>query len=286
MFRHPIRVGVRLLGFLAVSAAALIDYLCRVAGRRGAAPYRLRAEWSQRWARRFLRALGVSTTWIGSRPENGVLVCNHLSYLDIVVLAAATPAIFVSKREVKYWPIIGWLASCGGTLFINRRARADVLVLNQAFAPVIEQGVALVLFPEGTSSDGREVLKFHSALLEPVAQRAWPVSAAWIGYSLTDGSAAKEACYWGDMTFAPHFLNLLSKESIAATVAYSPPPRPGLDRKQLARVLREQVCAMAAIHAERAGPGAVAERPPRATDPLSPGRGNLDALTIRGLPTD
>lgn len=194
------------------------------------------------------RFLHIDTTHLGSSPTNGILTANHLSYLDIVVLASAQPLIFVAKSEVRNWPLLGWCARCGGTLFINRQRKADVASLALAFAPVIDEGVVLVLFPEGTSTGGDRVLPFMSSLLEPAAQNDWPVSAAWIGYHLDEGSVANEVCYWRDMTFLPHFLNLLSKPSVQAKVVYAPPIPRGLDRKAMAKLLHDQVQDLANHH--------------------------------------
>ncbi len=92
------------------------------------------------------------------------------------------------------------------------------------------------------------MLPFHSSLLQPAVTNRWPVSPAWIGYSLDGGSVADEVCYWRDMTLLPHFLNLLSKASIQATVAFGPPIQPGSNRKQLARLLHTHVSRLAAEH--------------------------------------
>jgi 1-acyl-sn-glycerol-3-phosphate acyltransferase len=109
------------------------------------------------------------------------------------------------------------------------------------FAPVVKEGVVLGLFPEGTSSGGHEVLPFYSSLFEPAARAGWRATPAWIGYALADGSVEDEICYWRDMKFVPHLLRVLSKERIEATVAYGPALAAGLNRKEMARLLHEQV---------------------------------------------
>jgi len=254
MKRHPLRVLVRLAGFCAVAAAALLDYGCKVWLRGQSNSVAARAGWSQRWGAQFLRVLHLRVTLHGSPPAGGLVVCNHLSYLDIPVLAAQQPLVFVSKSEVRRWPIIGWLTRCAGTLFINRGQKSDVARLAAEFAPVVDQGVALVLFPEGTSSDGAAVLPFRSSLLAPAASQGWTVTPAWIGYALDDGVAGDEVCYWRDMTFVPHFLNLLSKKEIQARVAFGSPRAAGSDRKELARQLHAQVCELRTWHVGSATP--------------------------------
>jgi 1-acyl-sn-glycerol-3-phosphate acyltransferase len=109
--------------------------------------------------------------------------------------------VFVAKSEVKSWPVIGWLTQLGGTLFVDRGRRTHVSRVNDAIQAVLEQGALVVLFPEGTSSDGRTVLPFKSSLLEPAAQSAHPISVSAIQYSIEDGDAGAEVCYWGSHTF-------------------------------------------------------------------------------------
>jgi len=109
----------------------------------------------------------------------------------------------------------------------------------------------VVLFPEGTSSDGTQVLPFRSSLLEPAARYGWPVSAAWIGYSFQEGSVEREVCYWGDMSFFPHLLNLLCKRGIQAHVVYRPQLAAGLDRKQMAKALHLEISRIRTLFAQR-----------------------------------
>lgn len=244
MRRHPWRVATRLLVFLWNALVALLDFFFRVLCAGRAADRRARAAWLQRHARRMTHGLRVQLNFLNPPPASGILVCNHLSYLDIAVLGAAKGMAFVSKSEVRSWPVIGALARCGGTLFINRERKADVVELGAQFEPVIQSGVVLCLFPEGTSSDGAQVLPFRPSLLEPAARHGWPVTPAHVRYRLRDGVVADEVCYWRDMTFGPHFLNLLSKERIEATVIFGEPLPPGLDRKEMARQLHAHVSEM------------------------------------------
>jgi len=174
-------------------------------------------------------------------PSRGLLVSNHLSYLDILVLSSITPAVFVSKREVKFWPIFGQFAQMAGTVFVDRHRRTQVGEINQDIESALEDGALVVLFPEGTSSNGQTVLPFKSSLLEPAAQRTHPVWVGALRYALDDGDAGEEICYWGDHTFFPHALNLLGKRAIRANVRFAPFQHSGTGRKQLAVELHEAV---------------------------------------------
>ncbi len=155
-----------------------------------------RAEWMQRAARRVQASLNVTVDRRGPSPGPGLIVCNHLSYLDIVVLAAIQPVVFVAKMEVAFWPVLGGLARCGGTLFLRSSRKSDVARVGRLMPAIIERGVPVVVFPEGTSSDGRNVLPFHSSLLGPTVEHDWPITPVWIGYELTDGSVEEGICYW------------------------------------------------------------------------------------------
>lgn len=280
MWRHPLRVLLRLIGCGLLAWSAVADYLWHVWLPDRGRDYRARAAWMQRQAQKLLRLLNLNVAFVGETPARGMLVCNHLSYLDIVVLGAAQPMVFVAKSEVSRWPLIGFLTRCAGTLFIDRRRKSAVMELSRAMEPVAHQGVPLALFPEGTSSDGAAVLPFHPPLLQPAVTNHWPVSPAWIGYRLEDGSVADEVCYWRDMTLLPHFLNLLSKAAIQATVAYGPPIQPGADRKQLAHLLQAEVSRLAPsarIH----GSAAIVLQPHRNTAAKRVGTGVVGTRSIR-----
>ena len=169
------------------------------------------------------------------------MVSNHLSYLDILILSALTPALFVAKREVRAWPVFGWFGILAGTIFVDRERRARVLESTRVLEAVLNSGALVVLFPEGTSSDGHDVLPFKSTLLQPIASSRHAVSASAIAYSLRDGDVEEEVCYWKDMTLLPHVLNLLSKEGITARVRFSQVQPGDTDRRALAKRLHAEV---------------------------------------------
>ncbi len=150
----------------------------------------------------------------GTIPTAGLLVCNHLSYLDIVLLAGVAPAVFVAKSEVARWPVFGWFARKGGTIFVQRERRAQTGEANDEIAEALAAGALVVLFPEGTSSGGERVLPFKSSLLEAAARTKRPIYAGLVRYELDDGDVAEEVCYWRDHVLGPHLLNLMSKKSV------------------------------------------------------------------------
>ena len=239
--RHPLRVIVRLCRISWALSVSLLDYLIHCAFRRSHSKLTARECWLHRSTRRTLRYFKFQIRAEGPIPSHGLLVSNHLSYLDVLVLSSLTPAVFVSKHDVRYWPVFGQFAVLAGTVFVDRRRRFQVGQINDEVTTALKQGALVVLFPEGTSTDGQTVLPFKSPLLQPATDPAWPVAVACIHYQLDDGDAGTEVCYWGDHTFFPHMLNLLSKRSIQATVRFGQFSGPDTGRKELARQLRDEI---------------------------------------------
>lgn len=202
---------------------------------------RTRAAILQKWSARLLSSIGVQIHLDGEIPDRGLIVSNHLSYLDILVFSAVSACVFVSKREVKSWPGIGWISSLAGTIYIDRTRRTNTHSAQEEMQSPLLSGMRLVLFPEGTSSDGSRVMHFHSSLFQPAVELKMPITAAAIEYSLSDGNAALEVCYWGSMAMAPHLLKLLTKESVQATLRFSSEQLTFNDRKEAARIMQVRV---------------------------------------------
>jgi len=239
--RHPLRVLVR-GAWLAVEVSGVaLDYVLRVRPGRHERVARDRACWLQRGSRRTLRALHVEVRTSGHPPAGGLLVSNHLSYLDILVLSSITPSAFVSKDEVRNWPVFGWFAVLAGTVFVKRESRQDVARSAEELRAALREDRLVVLFPEGTSSDGSTVLPFKSSLLAPAEAPDLALSVAFIHYRIEDGSVADEVCYWRDMSLAPHLLNLLGKRVVSAHVSFAPFEQDRSNRKLLARQLHSEV---------------------------------------------
>jgi lyso-ornithine lipid O-acyltransferase len=234
------RLILRTLCFLFFSTVALLQISVML-------PFigpKARARWLHRWSRFACRIVDLRLTTKGLVPPAGLLVCNHLSYLDIIALSSLRPCVFVAKREVRNWPLFGWLASAAGTIFVQRQRRAAAAREVQRIDAAIRSGSLVVLFPEGTSSDGTAVLPFKSSLLQAALSPPAPIAAAGIDYRLAGGSVADEVCYWRDMTLVPHLMNLLGKSKIECTIRFSPSRPRGADRKALARELRTEVAAL------------------------------------------
>jgi len=240
-----VRVALKLLTVTAMILFGLVSYLFTIKLARRSNSLTARAAWMRRLARLFLWALGVEPRYVGEPPAGGVLISNHVSYLDITVHAARLPLVFISKAEVAHWPVFGMLTQWAGTLFIRRELRSDVLRVAAEMPSVIKEGLVLAFFPEGTSSSGNGVLPFRTPLLAPLVENRWKVTPSFIRYELEPGDGVVEdevAYYRPETLFGPHLLNLLGKRRIRATVTYGKPQLAGTDRKVLAGQLRDEVC--------------------------------------------
>lgn len=242
--RRQARVVLRLGAFGAMVVAAGLDYLVRVRLRGRRQQLRHRAEWLHFWARRLARGFGLESAYEGDHPRHGLVVCNHISYLDILVIAARHPSVFVSKAEVRHWPVLGWLTACAGTLYIDRSSRIAASRVADEMHAVLEQGLPVVFFPEGTSSDGAQVLPFHSSLFDAAARQSLRVTPARLDYQTQHGDVRQEVAYWGDMTFVPHFIRLLSHQRVQAVLRYAEPLEASADRKVLAKSAHAAVTAL------------------------------------------
>ncbi|HUN87948.1 MAG TPA: lysophospholipid acyltransferase family protein [Terriglobales bacterium] len=200
-----------------------------------------RALWMHEWCGKAMRRLKISLQIVGTLPESGLVVSNHLSYLDIFAFGSAMPCVFVSKAEVRDWPVFGQLTTMAGTVYVDRQRRSDTRNANEGIKRALEQGLRVVIFPEGTSSDGSKVLPFYPSLFEPAVETDAPITAAHISYAIEDGNVGEDIAYWGEMTFFPHLLKLLSKRKLSATVTFSQDSRRFSERKLAAAEVRKEV---------------------------------------------
>jgi len=237
-----LRAAVKLIWFGAEICLCLVDYLFTTAFVSPKNRTVARAAWLHRACRRQIKIYSCTVRFTGPVPKSGLLVSNHLSYLDILVIAKITPVVFVYKSEVRRWPVIGWPTALAGTIFIERARRTHVGPINREIAAAMAAGAVVVVFPEGTSTNSEQVLPFRSPLLEPVTQGQHPITVGYLHYELEGGDARNEVCYWGDHTFFSHAVNLLGKNRrVHATMRFAPFQRTTSDRKELAVQLREAV---------------------------------------------
>ncbi|HXD39320.1 MAG TPA: lysophospholipid acyltransferase family protein [Ramlibacter sp.] len=199
----------------------------------------------QAWALKMLTLLGVRLELRGQPPAAGpvLLVANHISWLDILVMHAARHCRFVSKADVRHWPLIGALADGAGTLYIERESRRDAMRVVHRMSESLKRGEIVAIFPEGTTSDGAALLPFHGNLIQAAISAGSPVQPVALSFLETNTRAASLApCYVGDDSLVASIWRTLSARSITAIVHYGEPQSArGRDRRTWARDLRSAV---------------------------------------------
>jgi 1-acyl-sn-glycerol-3-phosphate acyltransferase len=217
----------------------------------------------KRWSCRLLRILAVEARVhgdIAARGGNVLVVANHISWLDIFVLNSVHPVRFVAKSELARWPVVGAMIRGAGTLFIERTKRRDTRRVNHHVALVLASGDVVAIFPEGTTTDGRDLLPFKSSLLQPIVEARGHVQPVAIRYRAPDGTLSVAPAYVGDTTFAQSFWQVCGARALTVDlIATAPLPARDGHRRALAR------------DAERAIRTALAA-PDGATAPGTPGR--------------
>lgn len=193
------------------------------------------------WCATVCGILGVRVETVGTpSPSTRLWVANHVSWLDIIVLGASHPLLFVAKEEVADWPVLGYLARRLGTLFVRRGDAEQTAAIAEQMVWQLRQGRQLMLFPEGTTTNGERVLRFHAKLLHPAQLAHTPVQAIGLEYL---GEARAAAPFVGDDAFLPHLLKILRLGDIRLRIHYCPPLPVGLHRDSLAQTTRRQVVA-------------------------------------------
>jgi 1-acyl-sn-glycerol-3-phosphate acyltransferase len=207
------------------------------------------------WSRGLLRICGMRLVVTG-RPldprlaRGGVvpgtlgrlILANHISWIDVFALLGTLPSRFVAKSEIGRWPLVGWLVTLVGTLYLERGRRHAVAVMNQRVSERLQAGETIVIFGEGTTTDGFSLLPFHSNLIAPALEvgcEIWPVALRY-----TDrGVQTPAAGFVGEMSLVTSLWNILVARDIAVEVACLPAfaARPGNTRHQLANLARTAI---------------------------------------------
>ena len=199
----------------------------------------------QLWARGMLKVLGIELRLEGQPPLTGpvLLVANHISWLDILVMHAARHCRFVSKADVKRWPLIGTLATGGGTLYIERESRRDAMRVVQRMAQGLQDGQVVAVFPEGTTSDGITLLPFHGNLIQAAISADAPVQPVALRFvDARSGQVSLAPSYVGDESLVGSLWRTLRAPTLAAVVRYgTPQTAQGRDRRAWAADLRAEV---------------------------------------------
>ncbi len=213
---------------------------------------RVFARLTQLWARALLGIIGIRVQLSGSVPDfrsnHFLIVSNHQSYLDIVIIATFFPATFVAKKEVSRWPMLGLLARLGGTIFVNRNdARSGVRGAYRA-SRLLRDGISVQVFPESTTSDGTKILPFKALFFASAIRTRTQILPLTINFKVIDGQAVDDrtrdlVCWYGDMDFLRHFWDLLKISSAEVSMMVHDPIKPSRARgaKTIADITRQRV---------------------------------------------
>jgi len=205
-----------------------------------------RIQW---WSATLLRRLGIGLRVRGA-PRAGatLLAANHVSWLDIAAIHAAAPqARFVSKADVKHWPLVGWLVAGAGTLFIERESKRDALRVVHRMAEALRAGDMLAVFPEGTTGAGRELLPFHANLLQAAVATTTPVQPVVLRFHQPGQAFSRAAEFVGETTLLQSVWRLACARGLQVDVLLlDAEATTQADRRALAMHLRERIGAVLA----------------------------------------
>jgi 1-acyl-sn-glycerol-3-phosphate acyltransferase len=212
---------------------------------RGPLTLEKRALWVQQTCRGILSIVGIRLQMEGTPPTHGLVVANHLSYLDILIISAEMPCFFVAKMEIGSWPYFGKAAKMGGTIFLDRASLASAQSVAAQMAERLKGPMPVLLFPEGTSTDGSSVLRFHSRLIDPATVAGAQITAASVRYIIEDGTPEARLCWGDDTLFLTHLLTTLNTPGFSAKVHFGQ-PHVYPDRRTAADATHAEVTAMRA----------------------------------------
>jgi 1-acyl-sn-glycerol-3-phosphate acyltransferase len=198
----------------------------------------------RRWARKLLDVLALRLHVHGDVDEARplMLVANHVSWLDIFAVQAIVPVRFVAKSEVRSWPLVGWLSAKAGTLFIHQARRHDTLRINALVGESLRGGDVFAVFPEGMTTDGSCVLKFHASLLAPALEVEAALQPVAIRFQREDGTLCTEAAFDGVRSVWDVVLGVTRHREIDVHVWFLQPlATKGRHRRELAHDAREAI---------------------------------------------
>ncbi|WP_054928777.1 lysophospholipid acyltransferase family protein [Paraburkholderia caribensis] len=224
-----------------------------------------RLELNRAWSLRMLQLCGMRLVVHndGARLDEGVLVvANHISWIDIYVINAWRPTPFVSKAEIRKWPVVGWLAQQLGTVFIQREKRSDAKRIMHELANRLNAGELMCVFPEGTTSDGVQLLPFHANMFQAAVSASRPVQPVCMMYEDAQGRQSTAPAYIGELSLGESLDALLRAGPLTAHVYVGAPLAPGADRRLLAAEAQASVgAALAALQdPEARRSGQIADR--------------------------
>lgn len=210
----------------------------------------LRERIIRRWSRELLAICGVRVYDGPGSPalEHAMIVANHVSWLDIFVINALHPCRFVAKSEIRAWPVLGWLAWKGGTIFIARGNRRELRHIFKGMVAALEAGERVALFPEGTTAAPGSVLPFHANLFEAAIDAGVMVQPYALRYLDRSGALHPEVDFSGELSFAQSMVKVLSGPPVTAELTcLAPIDAAGAHRRALAQAAEDEIAAIVRI---------------------------------------
>lgn len=195
-----------------------------------------------RWSKKLLRVLSVRLLADAPPrfPHGALLVANHISWLDIFVIHATRRVHFVAKHEIRHWPVFGWLAQRAGTLFVQRSKKSGTARVNNEIHTLLQDGAWVAVFPEGTSTNGRKLLRFLPSLLQPAVTENLPVLPVALRYQTADGAISDAAVYADDISIGQSLWRITGEAEIIASLQFCAPIT-GQDRRKLAAAAHSEI---------------------------------------------
>ena len=187
-----------------------------------------RANFKTKWSQQILEILAIDLdVQLTDAPLGCLVVANHISWLDIFAIHALRPAAFIAKAEIRQWPFFGWLAAQNDTVFLRRGSHGHARIVNAEIDSLLNAGIDVALFPEGTTSDGTQLLGFHAALLQPAIETGRPILPLVISYLDAQGNISLSPSFAGDTTLLQCFSAILACPSLTVHLT----PLPVIDSK-------------------------------------------------------
>lgn len=255
----PVRIAraARLIAHLFRGLAILTFRFPKLTARR-------REHEIQRWSRQLLRILHVRVRCVDEPPNwpaRTMLVANHISWLDIFAILSVVPSVFVAKEEIRGWPFIGRLVAMSGTLFIQRGSKRHARVTSDVIGNALRSGTIVAFCPEGTTTDGTHLLKFHAALFQPAIDAAATLQPVALAYRDHRGLTTFAAAYVGEINLVQSVFSIAAEPGMRVELRFTQPlDATGGERRALAAQCH------ALIHAALELPAAHTA-PARSSDP-------------------
>jgi len=208
------------------------------------------------WSAKLLSILNITAVVEGDPParaeSQAMIVANHVSWIDIFLISSVQPTRFVAKSEIRAWPLAGWIADRAGTVFIRRDQLRDMARIDARVREILEQGDCVGLFPEGITTEGDELRKFHSSLFEPAVANGAHVHPVAIRYEHPDGTLCRPMSFIGERTFMQSVGLILRQREVRARIMFAPAVETaGAARRDVAKRVEREVARLLGL--EQAG---------------------------------